>query len=146
MTVDQIEQFIWDEIQKRGVIFQDMIGMPGYGVDTNPEDNSTPRNQRIRSNRFKEIFGSGRMKELLCVGEHNQYDDFPPLKISLQDLFVFWWNRCVEQHLFVDEILEDIFNYFTEEMRPPEKETEQMDLTLDCDQLPLFTLDLEQAA
>ena len=42
MTDEQIEKLIWDEIKKREVIFQDMIGMPGYGVDPNPEDKTVP--------------------------------------------------------------------------------------------------------
>ena len=78
------------------------------------------------------------MKELLGVGEKNPYDDYPPLKIPLQDLFRFWWNRCIEQHLAVDEILEDIYEYFTELMRSPRKEKESMDLTLDFEELRLF--------
>ncbi len=146
MTDEQIEELIWDELKRRGVIFQDMIGMPGYGVDPHPDDKTTLSNRRSRSNRFTETFGSARMKELLCKGEYNPYDYHPPLKIPFQDLFRFWWSRCIEQHLFIDEVLEDIFSYFTEEMRPPEKEKEQMDMTLDLDQLPLFTTDLEQAA
>jgi hypothetical protein len=41
--------------------------------------------------------GVDRMKELLCVGKYSEWDAYPPLKITLQDLFRFWWNRCVEQ-------------------------------------------------
>jgi len=146
MTDEQIEELIWDEMKKRDVTFYDMISLPNYGVDPQPEDLNTPSSRRSRLNRFTETVGSQRMKELLCVGEYNPYDDYPPLKLSFQDLFKFWWNRCIEQHLFVDDVLEDIYTYFTEEMRPPEKEKEQMDLTLVFDQLPLFTKDLEEAA
>jgi hypothetical protein len=120
--------------------------LPNHGIDPNPEDKSVGPNQRVRHNRFKGILGSERMKDLLCEGEYNPYEYYPSLKIPLQDLFRFWWSRCIEQHLFIDEVLEDIFSYFTEKMRPPEKEKEQMDMTLDLDQLPLFTTDLEQAA
>lgn len=146
MTDEQVEKFIWDELKKKDVTIYDMIGLPNYGVDPQPEDLNTPSSRRSRLNRFTETVGSQRMKELLCVGEYNPYDDYPPLKLSFQDLFKFWWNRCIEQHLFVDDVLEDIYTYFTEEMRPPEKEKEQMDLTLVFDQLPLFTKDLEEAA
>ena len=38
----------------------------------------------------------------------------------------------------VDEVLEDIFNYFSEQMRPPQKKDPQMDFTLDFEQVPLF--------
>ena len=146
MTDEQIEELIWDELKKRDVTFYDMIGLPNHGVDPNPEDKTKDRNQRIRHNRFKDLLGSERMKDLLCVGEYSPYEDYPPLKISLQDLFRFWWNRCVEKEAVVDEILEDIFGYFTEQMRPPEKEKESMDLTVDIGQLPLSLTDLEQAA
>ena len=38
----------------------------------------------------------------------------------------------------VDEILEDIYSFFTEKMRPTQKEEPQMDFTLDFEQVPLF--------
>ena len=70
----------------------------------------------------------------------------PPLKISIQDLFRFWWNRCIDQYLAVDEILEDIYQYFTEEMRPPQEEPQEMDLTVDFGQMRLFGTEQEEAA
>lgn len=145
MTDEQIEALIWDELKKKGVTLYDMIGLPNHGVDPNPEDKITS-SRRSRSNRFTETFGSGRMKEILCLGEYNPYEEYSPLKISLQDLFRFWWNRCIDQYLFVDEILDDVYDFFTEQMRPPEKEKESMDLTLDFGQLPLFMTEQEQAA
>jgi len=54
--------------------------------------------------------GSERMKELLCVGKYSEWDDYSPLKIPFQDLFRFWWNRCVHQEYVVDEVLEDIYD------------------------------------
>ena len=146
MTDEQIEELIRDELKERDVTFYDMISLPNHGIDPNPEDKTEDRNQRIRHNRFNDILGSARMKELLCEGEYNPYDYSPPLKIPLQDLFRFWWNRCIEKEAVVDEILEDIFDYFTDQMRPPEKEKEQMDLIVDFGQLPLFAADMEQAA
>jgi hypothetical protein len=140
MTDDQIERLIWKEIKKRDITIHDMISPPNHGVDPNPEDKITPPCEKgIRSNRFQSFMGCERMKELLCVGNYSEWDDYPPLKIPLQDLFRFWWNRCVEQEFVVDEILEDIFGYFTEKMRPPQEEPEQIDLTMEFDQLPLFT-------
>jgi hypothetical protein len=46
----------------------------------------------------------------------------------------------------VDEILEDIYEVFTEKLRPAQKEEPQMDLTVDFDQLPLFIGKQEAAA
>jgi|GEM_PF-1545537 len=147
MTDDQIERLIWKEIKKRDITIYDMIGLPGHGVDANPEDNITPRCEKgIRSNRFQAFMGCDRMKELLCVGKYSEWDDFPPLKIPFQDLFRFWWNRCVQQEYVVDEVLEDILDYFTEKMRPPGEEKPEMDLTLDFDQLPLFIDRAKEAA
>jgi hypothetical protein len=82
--------------------------------------------------------GCDRMKELLCVGKYSEWDLYPPLRIPFQDLFRFWWNRCVQQEEAADEILEDIFTYFTALMQPPQKEDPQMDLTLDFAQVSLF--------
>jgi len=137
MTDDQIEELIWDELKKRDVTFYDMISLPDYGVDPNPEGKDRDRNQRVRHNRFNGTLGSQRMKDLLCKGEYNPYEYYPSLKIPLQDLFRFWWNQCVEKEAVVDEILEDIFDYFTDQMRPPEKEKKSMDLIVDFGQLQM---------
>jgi hypothetical protein len=147
MTDDQVERLIWKEIKKKDITIHDLIGLPGHGVDTHPEDHITPPCEKgIRSNRFQRSLGGDRMKELLCVGKYSKWDDYVRLKVSLQDLFRFWWNRCVDQEYVVDEILEDIFEYFTEKMRPPQEEESEMDLTLDFDQLRLFVDKAEKAA
>jgi len=147
MTDDQVEMLIWKEIKSRKITIQDLIGLPGHGVDLNPEDKITPISEKgIRSNRFQAFMGCDRMKELLCVGKYSEWDDFPPLKIPFQDLFRFWWNRCVQQEYVVDEILEDIYEFFTEKMRPAPKEEPEMDINLDFDQLPLFIDRSEKAA
>jgi hypothetical protein len=146
MTDDQVEKLIWDELQRRNVIYQDMIGLPNHGVDPNPEGKTTDGHRRSRANRFNETFGSGRMKELLCEGEYNPYEDYPPLKVSLKDLFRFWWNRCVDKGLVIDEILNEIYDYFSEKMRPPQKEKEGMNLTVDFARLSISITDIDQAA
>jgi hypothetical protein len=138
MTDDQVEKLIWKEIKKRHITFHDMIGLPGHGVDPNPEDKTTPRSEKIRSNCFRSFLGCDRMRELLCAGKSDEWGRYPPLKIPIQDLFRFWWNRCVVQEYVIDEVLEDIFDYFTEKMRPAQELDEQMDLSVDFDQLPLF--------
>jgi len=139
MTDDQVEKLIWKEIKRKAITIHDMIGLPGHGVDEHPEDKTTGLSEKgIRSNRFQSFMGCDRMKELLCVGKYNEWDSYPPLKIPFQDLFRFWWNRCVMQEYVIDEILEDIHEFFTEKMRPPQKEEPQMDFNLDFEQVPLF--------
>jgi hypothetical protein len=147
MTDDQVEKLIWKEIKIRDITIYDMIGLPGHGVDPNPEDKITPPCEKgIRNNRFQAFMGCDRMKELLCVGQYSEWDSYPPLKIPFQDLFRFWWNRCVQQECVVDEVLEDIFSYFTEKMRPRQQEEPEMDLTLDFDRMPLLIDRAEKAA
>ncbi len=146
MTDEQIEKLIWKELKKREVCFNDMIGLPGYGIDPKPGDRTTEMNQKVRQNKFTQTLGSERIKELLCKRKYNPYDKCPPLKIQFQDLSRFWWNHCIEKDLFLDEVLEDIYTYFTEMMRPPQEEQKQMDLMIDFKQLHLFGSDLEQAA
>ena len=146
MTDEEVEKLIWKELKKRDVCFNDMIGMPGHGIDPDPKDKTEEKNQRVRQNRFTQTFGSERMKELLSMDKYNPYDQCPPLKIQFQDLFRFWWNNCVEKDLVFDEVLEDIYSYLTEQMRPPQEKKEQMDLTIDFEQLPLFGSNLVQAA
>jgi hypothetical protein len=147
MTDDQVERLIWREIKKRKITIHDMIGLPGHGIDEHPEDKTMGLCEKgIRSNRFQSFMGCDRMKELLCVGKYSEWDSYPPLKIPFQDLFRFWWNRCVMQEEVADEILEDIFTFFTALMQPPVKEEPQMDLTLNFDQQPLFIGKQEVAA
>ena len=143
MTDEQIEQLIWNELRTRKITLYDMIG--GDYIDPDPDDKTKSSNQRYRRNRFKETFNEHRMKELICVGEYNPYNDMPPLKVSLQDLFRFWWNNCIVKELVVEEILGDIFEYFADQMKPM-KESDEMDLTLDFEQVSLSVKDRKQAA
>jgi hypothetical protein len=59
--------------------------------------------KRLGGNIFTQNSGSDRMKELLCVGKYCPDDDYPPLKIPFNDLFRFWWNRCVDREMVVDD-------------------------------------------
>jgi hypothetical protein len=147
MTDDQVEKLIWNQIKRKKITFGDMIALSNNGVDPKPEAGYEDRTKRLRRNIFTQNCDSERMKELLCVGKYSEWDEYVRLKISLQGLFRFWWNRCVQQEEVADEILENIFDYFTEKMRPPQEEKEgETDLTLDFDQLPLFVDTAEEAA
>ena len=77
MTDEQIEKLIWDELRKKKITLYDMIG--GDYIDN--DDKTKLSNKRIRRNRFKETFGEHRMKELICVGECNPYNDMPSLNV-----------------------------------------------------------------
>ena len=144
MTDEKIEQLIWDELRKRKITLYDMIGAD-Y-IDPDPEGKTKSRSQRYRRNRFMETFSEHRMKELLCAEEYNPYNDSPALKVSLQDLFRFWWNNCIVKEYVVENILQDIFEYFADQMKPGPDASDQMDLTLDFAKLPLFVKDRKQAA
>jgi hypothetical protein len=132
MTQSRVEKTIWQEIRKRDITFYDMIGVSNYVDDSN--DKNITGIQDTRRNRFKQTMGSERLKEILCLGEKKQFDDYPPFKVPLQDLFEFWWDKCIDRHAFVDEILEDIYDHFTEQMRPTVKETETMDMYLNFEE------------
>jgi len=143
MTDNQIEKVIWKEIRKRKVSLQDMIG--GEFIYPDSDDKTNLSNQDYRRNRFKETFSEHRMKELLCVGEYNPYNDMPLLKVDFQDLFRFWWNRCISRELFVDEVLGEIFDYFADQMKPVDA-PRQMELSLNFKQLDLTWNDKDKAA
>ena len=134
MTDDEVEALIWDEIKRKDITFEDMSGLSNHGVDPTPKDAEEGQRKRIRSNRFTEEFGSERMKELLCLGEYSEWDGYPPLKVSFNDLFRFWWNRCVVKEWVVDEVFENIFEYFKEQMRPPKEEEPEMDMTVNFEE------------
>ena len=144
MTDNQIEKIIWDEIRKKKITLSDMIG--DEIIDPDPDDKTTLNNQRARPNQFSELFSEHRMKELLCIGEYNPYNDMPLLKICFQDLFRFWWNRCISKELFADEVLGEIFDHFADQMKPPATEKQQMELTLNFNQLELTWKDEDKAA
>jgi hypothetical protein len=144
MTDDQIEKLIWKEIRKKKITLADMIG--GEIVISDSGDSKETDNQRGRRNRFMELFGEHRMKELLCVGEYDPYNDMPLLKVDFQDLFRFWWNRCIDRPFFADELLRDIFDYFADQMKPQVPEPQQMELRLNFSQLDLTLDDKDKAA
>jgi hypothetical protein len=129
MTDKEVETLIWRTLQKNGITFNDMIGVSNYVEDT--DSITLEELGNTRCNRFKEYSGAGRMKEILRRGKNNHYNDYPPLKVSLQDLFAFWWHRCIDRETFIEEVLEDIYDYFTEGMRPPQEIPETTDTSLD---------------
>ena len=143
MTDNQIEKLILKEIRKRKVSLQDMIGGEFIYPDSDYKTNLS--NQDYRRNRFKETFSEYRMKELLCVSEYNELNDMPLLKISFQELFRFWWNRCISKELFADEVLGEIFDYFADQMKPVNA-PDQMDVTLDFKLVSLSAKSQKQAA
>ena len=149
MTDEQVQKLIMKELKRKDITYYDMVGLPDHGVDPNPEDKITPRCEKgIRSNRFTTYLGSERMKELLCVGKYNPYESVISLRISFHDLFRFWWNRCVEKELVVDEVLDDVFEFFKDLMTPPEKlpKQEEMEVAIDFEQMPLSLTDMDEAA
>lgn len=144
-TDDQIEKFIFSEIKRKGITFNDMISIMG-AVDPDPDNKETDSRDRARTNRFTSLSEDARMMELLADVDCRYLDHFPPLRISLQDLFRFWWNRCVDQGLVVEMLMEDIFSYFMEKMRPVAEEPEQLDMTVDFSKLPLSLKNIKEAA
>jgi hypothetical protein len=144
MTDDQIEKLVWDAIQKKKITLADMIG--GEIVNTDSDDTKASSFQRGRRNRFTELFSEHRIKELLCVGEYDPYNDLPLLKVDFPDLFRFWWNRCIDKAFFSDEVLADIFDYFADQMKPPVPEKQQMEPMLNFNKLDLTLDDKDKAA
>ena len=134
MTDQEVENLIWGEIKKNKITFGDMVGLSNHGVDPTPKAGEEGQRKRIRSNRFNENFGSGRMREILSVEEYSPYHVDPPLKIAFNDLFRFWWNRCVVKEFVVDQVLEDLYEFFKEGMRPPKEDEPEMDMTVDFEE------------
>ena len=132
MTDNEIEALVWAEIEKRDICLEDMIG--GDYIDPDPDNTRQASGERARFNRFKAIGEASRLQELLCRGRYRPLDDFPPLKVSFQDLVRFWWNRCIVREYFVEEVLGEVFQYFTEQMKPVAK-TPQMSLAVNFKQI-----------
>jgi hypothetical protein len=144
MTDDQVETIIWREIRKRKITFNDMIGVSNYVDDSN--EKILIGIQNTRRNRFKETMGCERIKEILCLVKKKQFDDYPPLKITFQDLFRFWFNRCIDKSIFAEEIFEEIYQYFLEQMRPPEEKPATMDMSIDFEEVLLTLFNQKKAA
>ena len=132
MTDKEIEALVWAEIEKRGITLHDMIG--DHYIDPDPDNTKQSAGDRARFNRFKAIGEASRLQELLCRGRYHPLDDLPPLKVSFQDLVRFWWNRCIVREYFVEEVLGEVFQYFTEQMKPADK-TPQMRLAVNFKQI-----------
>ena len=132
MTDNEVETLIWLALQNKGVTFNDMIGVSNYVEDADTITIAEPGN--TRQNRFKEYSGVERMKEILRPGEDKQYNDYPSLNVSMQDLFAFWWRRCIDRETFIDEVLDGIYDYFTERMRPMQAEPGTMDMSLNFEE------------
>lgn len=131
MTDNQIEKLIMQEMRKRKITLLDMIS--GEMVDPDPASLQAI-GQRVRQNRFNSMWPSERMHELLLQ------KTTPELKVSLHDLFRFWWNRCIEKELVREEILEGLYDYFKDKMIPAQ-EVPKVDLDVDFQ-----SLDLDSAA
>ena len=144
MTNDQIEAFIYNEIKKKDITFKDMITTTG-AVNPSPDNKETDKRD-LRANRFSSLSEFTRMLELLTGTDCTYLDYIPPLKITLQDLFRFWYSRCVDKTLVVEMILEDVFSYFREEMRPPAEEPAQLDMSLDFEHLTFTETKVRKAA
>jgi hypothetical protein len=134
MTDCQIEEFVYSQIKRKEITFNDMISTTG-AVDPDPDNTDTEIRDRLRPNRFSSLSEDTRMMELIADKDCSYLNDLPPLKIPLQDLFRFWWNRCIDKTLVVEMLLEDIFTYFREELRPPAEEPQQLDMAVDFEKL-----------
>jgi len=132
MTDNQIERLIMQEIRKRKITLLDMIS--GEMVDPDPASLQA-LGQRVRENRFNSVWSGERMRELLVRQNTSEF------KVSMHDLFRFWWNRCVEQELVREEILEELYDYFKDQMIPVQSEVDEVDLEVNFQ-----TLDLDSAA
>ena len=81
MTDNQIEEFIYSEIKRKGITFYDMISGIG-GVDPDPDNKETDSRNRVRINRFSSLSEDTRMLELLADLDCSYMDHFPPFRIS----------------------------------------------------------------
>ena len=144
MTDKQIERLIMEMIKERGITFYDMIG--NERIDPEPWNTEKMNHERARQNRFNNNDPYDRILELLALHPYNKYASFPQLRVSLQDIFRFWWNHCVSRELVFDEILEDLYHYFLEMMRPQEEGVKVKDPAMDFDQLDLSMEDIPKAA
>ena len=118
MTDDQIEALILKEIKKRKITWSDMVYGRSISYEKGPE-------RLFRINRFKAESWSDRMIELICDGDYNPFDKHIVIRVPVQDLIRFWWNRIICQDDMMDEILEDIFIYFKDRLNPkPDKKPE----------------------
>lgn len=133
MTDKQVEKLILREIKKRGATWQDMVGGRCVSHEIN--------HQRIvRDNVFVSELWSARLLELVSDGDYDPMAEYHPIRISIQDLMQFWWNRCVCHEYMIDEILEDIFVYFKDKMTPEKKEEPRPHYDLDFSKVKVACL------
>jgi hypothetical protein len=114
-----VDAYIAEQIRKRKITLYDIIG--GEYIDPDPEDKSSCPNERARWNKFKCLSGDLRFCELLTEGEFDPDLPYNKLAIPIKDLVRYWWNNCVDQEAFLEDILEEILLIYKDRMLPDEE-------------------------
>ncbi len=128
MTDDQIEALIINEIKKHGITWLDMVGGQAISYEAD--------HQRVcRNNIFKARSWSDRLIEIICEGDYDPFADSHVIRVSNQDLMRFWWNKIICQEDVMDEILEDIFVYFKDQLLPKKDPEPAVTYNLDFSQV-----------
>lgn len=133
MEDKMVDRYITGQIRKRGITLYDIIG--GKYIDPNPEKKDQPANQRARWNRFSSSSWDYRLCELLTEGEFDPHHPYKSLAISPKNLVRYWWNNCVDQEAFLEDIMEDILTLYKDRMLPKEKYEKETDISDACDGL-----------
>lgn len=124
MTPKKMDKIIMETIKKEGITLQDING----GKYINPSEDGDP--EKARWNKFKEPSWSDRMIELMAFVEENTGE-----RITLQDVFRYWWNTLVAHEEVIEEALEEVFSHFKDKLLP--KEEEDPDMMVDMDEFSL---------
>jgi len=114
MKDDKITALILSEIEKRGIIWKDMVG--GRSISLECGDQKV-----FRINLFKFENWSDRLIELICKGPYDPDADSHVWRIKMEDLMRFWWDHCIDQDDMLDRILEDVFVHFKDQLLPKRK-------------------------
>ena len=115
MTDQEIEEYIWFQIRERGITWMDMIGGPAISYDVDHE-------RVCRNNIFKAGSWPDRLIELLSEESIDPFQDGPVLQVPVQDLMRYWWDVCIDQDDLLEDILEDIYVHFKDQLAPSEQE------------------------
>lgn len=133
MTPKKIDQLVMRTIKKEGITLQDMNGAKYI----NPSADGDPN--KARWNKFKESSWADRTVELMAFVEKHLGE-----KITLQDIFRFWWNHFVDYDSVIEEALEDIFIHFKDKLLPPKEKDH--DMMVDFDEFNLPETIIQKAA
>ena len=113
-----------DQIAERKITVYDFKS--SGSVDPDPDAPSMAY-KRIRDNRFKEKDVAYRMCELLSDSDEiSDYNPYENLFVPIKDIVRYWLNNIADLDAFLDEIMCDLYDHFSDKLEYGDETEEEV--------------------